>query len=385
MRLLIAADIFPPVSGGPATYAVTLANALKKEGTEVRIVTLTPDADTDMVSVPVESVEPRRKFWKYVQYTRLVYKHAKLSDCIYAMGPVNAGFPAWIVSILLGKPLAVKVVGDYAWEQGAERFGVNDGIDAFQKKRGYGFFVEMLRMIEQWVVRRADRVIVPSDYLKTIVRGWGARPDRITLIYNAIDIMSAEEIVKPEGEQWIVSVGRLARWKGMQTLIELMPHILSQFPRAQLKIVGDGPQYDALEDRIEALHLSDSVQLLGDLPRSETLSYIQSADVFVLNSGYEGLSHTLLEAISFHTPILASTAGGNTELIVPGKNGELFPYNDADRIREHILARLSAPSSAYDGNGVVLTDEEKKFFEQFQLATMITRTKRILEQVCEHS
>ena len=87
MKLLIAADIFPPVSGGPATYAVTLANALKKEGADVHIVTLTPEADGSVVSAPVENVEPRRKFWKYVQYARLLYKNAKTSDCMYAMGP----------------------------------------------------------------------------------------------------------------------------------------------------------------------------------------------------------------------------------------------------------------------------------------------------------
>lgn len=384
MKLLIAADIFPPISGGPATYAVTLSNALKKEGIDVRIVTLTPEADTAAVSVPVESIEPQRKFWKYVQYARLLYKNAKISDCIYAMGPVNAGFPAWIVSFLLNKPLVVKVVGDYAWEQGAERFGVKENIDEFQRKRGYGFFVEMLRAIEQWVVRRADQVIVPSAYLQKIVLGWGAKSDRIELVYNAIAITHAEAMEKPEGEQWIVSVGRLAQWKGMQTLIELMPDIVKRFPNAQLKIVGDGPQYDALEDRIEQLHLSDSVQLLGDLPRGETLSYIQSADVFVLNSGYEGLSHTLLEAISFHTPILASTAGGNTELIVPGKNGELFPYNDADSIREKIMTRLSGASRKSNGDRE-MDAEEKKFFEQFQLSTMLTHTKNVLERVCARS
>ena len=43
------------------------------------------------------------------------------------------GFPHGLFSVLLGKPFVVKVVGDYAWEQGVERFGVNEGIDDFQK------------------------------------------------------------------------------------------------------------------------------------------------------------------------------------------------------------------------------------------------------------
>ena len=96
---------------------------------------------------------------------------------------MSTGLPALAASRLLRKPFALKVAGDYAWEQAAGRFGAGELLDRFLEKR-HGFTIEFLKRIERRVARSAKVVIVPSRYLKKIVMRWGVSEERIYTVYN---------------------------------------------------------------------------------------------------------------------------------------------------------------------------------------------------------
>ncbi len=375
MKLLIAADIFPPESGGPATYSVTLANELVKRGVEVVIVSLNPNSDKSKVNCPVFVVKSSFKPLRYWQYYQLLLQHGKDAHVIYAMGPVNAGYPAKCAAQKLKKKFVVKVVGDYAWEQGQVSGVVRDSIDDFQKKK-YGGKIGLLQKVEKKVVKCADRVIVPSKYLAGIVKGWGAAGDKISVVYNSAEFTSVIGKFSHPGERWIVSVGRLVPWKGMSALVEIMPNLLAALPNCKLKIVGDGPEIQNLKNLIKVLNLENVVELVGNLSHQKTLNYIQSADVFVLNSGYEGLSHVLLEALNSEAPVLASNVGGNSEVV--RRQEDLFEFNNKQSLIKKILTSLASP--------VVNRASEwmrgDNFYGRFMLPIMVSKTKEILEKVC---
>lgn len=377
MRLLLAADIFPPESGGPATYAVQLANGLVAQGTAVTIVSLNPASDKSVLDTRVnfDCVTTRFKPVRYWQYYRLLLKHGPTSDVIYAMGPVNAGLFAMKAAKKLGKKFVVKVVGDYAWEQGQVRGLVRDSIDEFQTKK-YGGKIGRLQKIEREVVCNADCVIVPSKYLAGIVKEWGAEEKKNKVIYNAMKFQVVDPVVKPAHERWIVSVGRLVSWKGMLGLIEVMPQIIKEFPDVKLKIIGDGPEWETLQKYIANMHVESVVELRGNVSHRESLAYIHAADLFVLNSAYEGLSHVILEALSFNKPVLASSSGGNSEIVIPGKTGKLFQYNDKETIVEYIIDFLKIGISP-DWQGV----DRDIFFKRFESVSMTEETKKVLESV----
>lgn len=377
MKLLIAADIFPPEPGGPATYSVTIANEFTKLGDEVRIVSLNPDSDKKAVTCKVYSVTQRSKILRYINYLYLLWKHAKGVDVIYAMGPVNAGLPALIVSKLRGKKLVVKIVGDYAWEQGVQRFGVKELIDEFQTKTDYPFGVRFLRNIQRFVVRNAINVIVPSLYLKGVVMNWGLSGHCVQVVFNSSSFKEMCPVQKPPQERWIISAGRLVSWKGFDTLIGLMPEILVKYPDVRLKIFGDGPELKKLKTMVTDKKLEHVVELAGTVPRSDLLCTISAAEIFVLNSGYEGLSHLILESLYVDTPVLASKVGGNPELIMPDKNGDLFPYNDKEAICKKILQWLDNKNMSWN------VGEKEVFFNQFSLANMVKNTREALQNVCK--
>ncbi len=370
MRFLIAADIFPPESGGPATYSVTLANELVKLGDSVTIVSLNPESDRKILDISVElfRVAFKNKLLRYAHYFWLLFKHAKQVDVVYAMGPVNAGWPASVVARLRHKKFVVKVVGDYAWEQGQVLQLVSDDIDSFQNK-DYGGKVGRLKRIERQTVLRADRVITPSEYLRRMVTGWGVPEDKVMVVYNSVAVSTVAPAAKPTGEQWLVSVARLTPWKGFPALIEALAIFLPHRPQLKLKIIGTGPELQKLQSLVQTKGLAASVGFLGNMPRKEALSYVKAADIFILNSGYEGLSHVILEAQALGITVLASKKGGNVELL---DAAHLFEFNNSKEIANKVDSVLNGSL----GNSTLPE------FKNTSMADMVMKTKQILQSVC---
>ncbi|MBI4093744.1 glycosyltransferase family 4 protein [Candidatus Kaiserbacteria bacterium] len=288
MRLLIATGLYPPEIGGPATYAKLFEQELPRHGFEVHV-------------LPFSLVRHMPPIIRHIAYAWLLSKRIGGADLVLVQDTVSTGLPVALMCMLAGKKFVVRVPGDYAWEQGVQRFGVKDSLEDFQK-HSYGRFVGIFRAIQNYVVRRARCVIVPSSYLKHIVDSWGVTS---TVIYNGIDTRRTD--VARE-ENLIVSAGRLVPWKGFAELIE----IVLKHPHWHLVIVGDGPEKERLE---KLTNRSDRVTFAGKIPNAELRRYMARATVFVLNSSYEGLSHTLLEASAEGAPILATKVGGNPEIV----------------------------------------------------------------------
>lgn len=126
---------------------------------------------------------------------------------------------------------------------------------------------------------------------------------------------------------WI-SVGRLIPSKGMTTLLDAFARTLIQCPQQKLWIIGDGPQKEALQTQITQLGLHKQVELLGSMPRTQVLSYLQKASAFVLLSETETFGVSYVEAISMGLPVVATDCGGPADFVLPS-NGLLVPVGDA--------------------------------------------------------
>jgi glycosyltransferase involved in cell wall biosynthesis len=114
----------------------------------------------------------------------------------------------------------------------------------------------------------------------------------------------------------------------MSALLDMMVERKARGEATKLVIGGDGPERVQLEAKIKALHLESSVTMVGALSFHDVFRYVTAADVFVLNTAYEGLSHHLIEAMALGTPIVTTPVGGNPELITDGVEGLLVPVNN---------------------------------------------------------
>lgn len=304
MKILINTGLYPPEIGGPATYAVLVEEALKERGHDVYIL---PFRDVRIYPSVI------RHFLYFLKTIRLL----RSVDIVLAQDTVSVGLPSVLACKLMNKRIVIRVPGDFAWEQGVQRFGVSEGIDDFQKTK-YGFRVELLRSIQKWVVRSADFVITPSDYFLGLVRGWGVKASQSQRIYNGVSIPDGI-IPKVFERPTIVSAGRLVPWKGFDILIDVVRNV-----PVDLIIVGEGEDRTRLESLVLQKGLKDRVQFIGALPRAELLTYISGARVFVLPSSFESFSFQLVEAMMLGCTVVALNAGNLNEIIKSRENGILI-------------------------------------------------------------
>lgn len=320
MRVCLATPLYPPESGGPATFAKALEEGLKARGWSGE-------------TVRFASVRRYPPGVRHALYLYRVWKAARRADLVLALDPVSTGLPALLAARLARRPFYLRIAGDYAWEQGTARFGVTDTLDRFVCKSKHPIPVRALRSVERFVADSALRILVPSRYLAKIVHLWDIPRERITVAYNAAPAVEGIEPEKRE-KPYLVSVGRLVAWKGMSALVRSFAQVRKDHPDLELVIVGDGPERERVIAAAKEAGVEDAVILAGAKAREETLALVKGARGFALNTRYEGLSHTILEALALGTPVATTPVGGNRELIEEGKTGLLFSPDDEQGMAE---------------------------------------------------
>ncbi len=330
MRLLIATGLYPPDIGGPATYTKFLERHL-------------PKYEVDFTVVAFTHVRKYPRIMRHALYLARLLRAGKDADIIYALDTVSVGVPALIASVLLRKKLYLRVPGDYAWEQGQQRFGISETLDEYLKGKDVPYPVRFLAWLQYRVARYASCIIVPSEYMKGVVHGWGIPHEKIHRVYSAlktITVSESREALRIEFRYTgfvIATAGRLVPWKGYHALIDVISSLKDKGVPVILEIFGDGVCRKELEEKVQKKGLTAHVRFFGNLERDSLGKRLKSADVFVLNTSYEGLSHQLIEVMSLGTPIVTTPVGGNVELITHEETGLLTPFNDTEAMEKAIL------------------------------------------------
>lgn len=378
MRIFVASGIFHPESGGPATYLYCLLPELLARGHYVRVLTF-GDAPTDGYPYPLTRVPRRALPVRWLNYAQAAWSEVRQADLIF----INSlGLP------LIGagrKPRVLKVVGDLAWERAVNKGWISptEDIDLFQRRR-YDPRVRLIQVQRAREVQRMDRIIVPSRYLREMVIGWGAAPERVQVIYNALPPDAQAITISPAEARaqlrlaagpLLLAVARLVPWKGIDHVIQA----LKALPEVRLLIAGEGPDEARLRALCETARVTDRVAFLGRVPREKMSLYFRAADYTVLYSGYEGLSHTLLESLLAGTPVIASDKGGNPEVVRHNENGLLVTYVNQEALIETICAAFSGETRAR------LAAHTSTGLERFAWQTLVNTTIQLLESLCASS
>lgn len=178
----------------------------------------------------------------------------------------------------------------------------------------------------------------------------GVKPEHIVAIPNGIPLIGPAALDRRqqrgqlglgETDVLLLSVGRLVYQKGHEFLVRAMPAILSQIPGVKVMICGDGPLRAGLEREIESRELTASVSLQGN--QSEITRFLDSADVFVLPSRWEGLPVALLEAMGSGLPVVATHVEGVEEVVQDQVQGLLVPPEDAGALEQALLKLIPRP------------------------------------------
>ena len=366
-RILIAAGIFPPDSGGPASYVPRIARALAARGHTVNVVCLSDRTDHDDRAWGFGVTRIRRGGFKPLRGARTVFalsRHGRSADVLYANG---LGGEAMLASILTRIPAVHKIVGDHAWERARNHRWFEGTIDEYQGA-AKGWWLRLLDLLRTAPLRQARRVVVPSTYLGRLVYRWGIPADRVTVIYNAVDGAPCPPRLRSGG--MVATVCRLVPWKGVDGILRA----LSGLPEASLVIVGDGPSRDDLVAVAASCAVEDRVRFLGEVPTGEVAACLAAADLFVLNSTYEGLPHVVLEAMLAGVPVVATAVGGTPEVVTHEETGLLVPASDDQALASAMRRLLADP----DLGARLARAAQRTLEERFSSAVMVQETEALL-------
>ena len=369
MKVLIATGIYPPQIGGPATYTKLLEAELPKHDIEVNVVSF-------------GNVLHLHKGVSHIVYFFQVLAKSFKVDVVYALDPVSVGLPAYVASLISRRRFIVRIVGDYAWEQGTTRFGVTESLDIFSKEHSkYPFFVQILKKIQIFVANHAEKIIVPSKYFRGIISNWGINNKNIYVIYNGVNPNcgsgskeALRELLQCHGEL-VISAGRLIPIKNYQALISAISAIRKKLSKIKLVIIGEGPEQKNIEECIRKEKADDYITLTGALAQDVLFQYMRASDLFVLNSIHETFPHVILEAMAAGTPVVATMTGGIPEIIENKKNGLLVPVDDVEKLRKTIIEVLTTRSLS-----ARLASGGKERISHFTEKKLIEKTIKLLKK-----
>lgn len=338
MRIGLFTDTYPPYINGVSTSVLMLKQGLEKLGHEVYVVTVNSenfsykkDENVLMIpGVPIGVLDFRMTSLYPIKAQRII-KSWNL-DVIHTHTEFGVGSFARLIS----KQYNIPLVHTYHTMYEEYIYYITKGyFDGASKK-----LVEYLTLF--LCDRTVEELIVPTkktyDLFKEkykVKRDIHIIPTGIdvTRFYKEnIDLKEVDNLRKDlnvkKGDYIILYVGRIAKEKSIDVLINNMKDIVKKIPKAKMIIVGDGPD---MKDLVELAHknkLDNSVTFTGKVPWVEVPKYYQLADVFVTASTTETQGLTVIEAMAASKPVVAIKDESFELVINNEQDGLLFTSDD---------------------------------------------------------
>jgi len=200
------------------------------------------------------------------------------------------------------------------------------------------------RIGSRFSLTSADRIITVSDALKAHVLEFEPKVDAVVrTIHNGVELSDFPFVRKASNARRLLWVGRMTEEKGVDYLIHAMKKVVSSYPDASLRLVGDGPLRSDLETLTNELDLRERVEFAGESPHSELSEMYAWCDLVVMPSLSEGLPTVLPEAMATGRPVVASRVGGIPELLKHGETGYLVSPERVDELAGSIIELLGKP------------------------------------------
>ncbi len=254
--------------------------------------------------------------------------------------------------------------------------------------RGEHWKPRLLRRLHSPLVDRY--ITVSKDLQRHLVDGVGIAAARISPICNGVDTArfapgtdtpraALPASFRGEALVLIGTVGRVQPVKDQATLLRAFASMLIQHPAlratARLVVAGDGPLLADLRALATALGIAPLTWFAGNV--TDIPGLMRALHVFVLPSLNEGISNTILEAMSSQLPVIASAVGGNAELVSEGAGGALFQAGDSDALAAW-LSRYVVDADLRHAQGRIA---RQRALDQHSLDSMVEAYRRVYDRL----
>jgi PEP-CTERM/exosortase A-associated glycosyltransferase len=282
---------------------------------------------------------------------------------LHAHSPVLNAWPALRVARSLGIPMVYEVRA--FWEDAAVDHGTS---------REWGARYRASRALETYALRRVGHVTTICDGLKGDIVQRGIPESSITVIPNAVNVDSFAYDVPPDADlrrelrlddAFVIGfVGSFYAYEGLDLLLQALPLVLREVPRARVLLVGGGPEEAALKALARTLGVAEQVVFTGRVPHREVQRYYSITDVLAYPRRPMRLTELVtplkpLEAMAQGRLLVASDVGGHRELIRDGETGILFRAGDPAALAAAVT-RLAAQRERWP----LLREQGRRFVEK---------------------
>lgn len=336
MRIGIFTDSYPPYINGVSTSVVMLEQALRKRGHQVFIVTVNaenmsykyennervirlPGIPIGIYDYRLTGIYPLRAINKIKEWNL---------DIIHSQTEFGVGTFARIIA----KQLGIPVVHTYHTMYEDYTHYITKGyFDGSSKK-----IVEYLTKF--YCDKTVTELIVPTQKAYDLFKEKYKVDRNVHIVPTGIDtdrfyrekqnpaelqLLKKKLGIQPK-DFVTLFVGRLAKEKSVDVLIEGQAAVVKKYPHSKLLIVGDGPDVDHYKQMAKNLQISDSVIFTGKVPWEEVPKYYNASSLFATASRTETQGLTVIEAMAASLPILAADDESFKVVVVDGLNGKLF-------------------------------------------------------------
>ncbi|MGQ9630363.1 MAG: glycosyltransferase family 4 protein [bacterium] len=234
-----------------------------------------------------------------------------------------------------------------------------------------------------------DRIVAVSGAVRrTLMEDVGVSPDKISTIYRGIDPSvhpNPESQVALRRELGITdnsvvgTTARLVPMKGVKYLVEAAKLVLEEIPNAKFLIVGEGPERGGLEKLARNLGVAESVIFTGF--QSDIDGILSIIDLFVLPSLFEALGVSIVEAMKWSLPVVATDVNGVPEVVEDGVTGILVPPRDPRALADGVIFLLRNPDVAREMG----KRGRRKMEGQFDVRRLIDETERLYKTLASSS
>ena len=369
MNILITVGIFPPDIGGPAVFVPKIAKHLENQGHEIQIICLADDLSVDNEDqLNVRRIKRSTNLLlRWIKTFFLIVTYGRNSDVIFVNG---LGIEAAIANIFLRKRIVRKIVGDPVWERFYNKNKTKKNFDDFQKIN-FSWNMKIQKLLRNWSINSSEIIITPSTHLKQFVNDLGSI-NNVLKINNGIEIIDLGREAEPNKINNLLVNSRLVVQKNIDLVIEAFG-ILND-SRLKLEIIGEGSEFQRLNELITNLEIQNNVILIGKVDNNSVSKYLEKSQLFIQASDYEGLPHSILEAINYEVPVLSTEAGGCKDLLHNGDRGFIISsppnkYQIAESINFIINNPTSAHQKALEAKSYIR--ENHNFQTQAQLYTEV--------------
>ena len=311
MRVLVTVGIFPPDIGGPATFVPKIAKYFQDElNYEIEILTLSDNKNSNINDdFSVKRIDRNLPIiYRWLKTIFTIYKLGKNKDLIFVNG---LGTETTIANIFLKKKIIRKIVGDPVWERAYSKAKISESFDEFQVKN-YGFSISFQKKVRSFSIKKSDIVVTPSQHLKNFILNLGFK-NKIEIINNGVFIPEENTNIFTNDQINITIVSRLVSHKNIEKIIKAISDLNS--PLINLNIIGDGPELNQLQKISLESNNKDNIIFHGKLNRDDINHIFLKSDIYIQASNYEGLPHSLLEAMSYGIPVLCTPVGECKEIL----------------------------------------------------------------------